>query len=89
MTKTSESRPSPDTSLEHALQYFKERQEQFARENHGKVVVIYDSDVFGFFDSELEAYMAATKKYQEGSFLLRQCLLPEEEERAIFHSRVR
>ena len=76
-------------SLESDLQYFKEHQTQFARENHRKVVVIYDSDVFGFFDSDLDAYMAATKKYREGSFLLRQCLLPEEEERAIFHSRVR
>ena len=90
MTETSEPRNTAAVaSLEDALQYFKEHQTQFARENHRKVVVIYDSDVFGFFDNELDAYMEATKQYQEGSFLLRRCLRPDEESEVVFHSRVR
>ena len=74
MTETSEPRNAAVASLEDALQYFKEHQTQFARENH-------EFTIATFFDNELDAYMEATKQYQEGSFLLRRCLRPDANQR--------
>ncbi|MXZ48864.1 MAG: hypothetical protein F4Z13_06440 [Candidatus Dadabacteria bacterium] len=74
--------------LEKPLAYFRKHQEKFAREHHGKFVVIYEEDVEGFYKSELEAYTVAIKKHPDGLFLLRQCLRLEEENVAVFHSRI-
>ena len=74
--------------LEKPLAYFRKHQEKFASEHHGEFVVIYEEDVEGFYKSELEAYIVAIKKHPDGSFLLRPCLRPEEENVAVFHSRV-
>lgn len=75
--------------LEKPLAYFRKHQEKFASEHHGEFVVIYEEEVEGFYKSELEVYTVAIKKHPDGSFLLRPCLRPEEEESvAVFHSRV-
>ena len=75
-------------SLERPLAYFKKNQEKFAKEHHGEFVVIHGEEVEGFYENQLEAYTSAKKKYPAGSFLLRPCLRPEEEETPTFHSRV-
>ncbi len=75
-------------SLERPLAYFKAHQEKFATEHHGQFVVIYEDSVEGFYDDQLEAYLAAKSKFPAGAFLLRPCIRPEEETAAVFRSRV-
>lgn len=75
-------------SLEGPIAYFKEHQEEFAKDHHGQFVVIYENSVEGFYDNEMEAYLAAKAKFPPGSFLLRPCIRPEEETAAVFRSRV-
>ena len=75
-------------SLGEELSHFRDHQEEFAKENPGKFVLIYNQTVEGFYDDETEAYLAGKKKFQGGTFLLRKCIRKEEETAAIFHSRV-
>ena len=67
---------------------FEQHREEFAENHHGEVVVIHDTEVAGFFESEREAYLFAIERFEEGSFLLRRCLKANEEHPAVFHSRV-
>ena len=78
------------SSLESALAYFKEHQADLAEEHHGKFVLIHDQSTIGFYDSELDAYGVAKndKGYAAGTFLIRKCVMPEEETTQVFHSRV-
>ena len=75
-------------SLEEELSYFRDHQEQFAKEHTGQFVLICNQTVEGFYGDEIEAYVAAKRKFQDGTFLLRQCIRKEEEKAAIFRSRV-
>ena len=74
-------------SLATALDFFRERQDELAQSNHGQFVVIHEKEIMGIFQSEIEAYEAATAEYQPGTFLLRPCLRRDEEEGVTFHSR--
>ena len=74
--------------LANQLNYFRKHQEKLARNHHGKYVLIHGEEVDGVFDSELEAYFTAKKKYTAGTFLIRKCLKPKEETIQVFHSRV-
>lgn len=75
-------------SLERPLAYFEKNREKFVKEHHGEFVVIHGEEVEGFYKDQLEAYTSAKRKYPAGSFLLRPCLKPEEEDKPTFHSRV-
>ena len=75
-------------SLGEELSHFRDHQEEFAKENPGKFVLIYNQTVEGFYDDETEAYLAGKNKFADGTFLLRKCIRKEEEIAAIFHSRV-
>ena len=75
-------------SLEKELLYFRDHQEEFAKENPGRVVLICDQTIEGFYDDEVEAYLVAKKKFQNRPFLLRKCIRKEEETAVIFRSRV-
>ena len=75
-------------SLGEELSYFRDHQEEFAKEHTGQFVLIYSQNVEGFYDDEIEAYVAAKRKFPEGTFLLRQCIRKEEEKAAIFRSRI-
>ena len=75
-------------SLGDELSHFRDHQEELAKENPGKFVLIYNQTVEGFYDDETEAYLAGKKKFLDGTFLLRKCIRKEEETAAIFHSRV-
>ena len=74
--------------LEKPTAFFEQHRDEFAENNHGKIVVIHETEVAGFFENEREAYLFAIDKFEEGSFLLRRCLKTNEEHPAIFHSRV-
>ena len=76
-------------ALGQQLAYFREHQSWLAEQHHGKVVVIHGETVVGFFDSDAEAYAAAVKEHNPGSFLIRRCLRLEEETPQVFNSRLR
>ncbi len=76
------------TELENQLSYFRNHQEELVCGHRGKYVLIHNEKAEGFFDSELQAYSEAKKKYTPGTFLIRKCLMLEEETTQVFHSRV-
>ncbi len=75
-------------TLDKPTAFFEQHREEFVKNHHGKIVVIHDTEVAGYFESEREAYLFAIEKFEEGSFLLRRCLKANEEHPAVFHSRV-
>ena len=77
-----------EMKLKKQINYYKKNQDWLAREHHGEYALIYDEKLVGFFDSDIEAYSAAKKKYAPGTFLIRKCLKPSEESALTFHSRV-
>ncbi len=75
--------------LSKQIEYFKQRQEEFASQHYQKFVLIYNGSEIGFYDSGGQAYADAVKRqFESGKFLIRQCLRLGEETAAIFHSRV-
>ena len=48
-------------SLGEELSHFRDHQEEFAKENPGKFVLIHNQTVEGFYDDETEAYLAGKK----------------------------
>ena len=77
-----------EMKLKKQISYYKKHQERLAREHHGKYALIHGEKIDGFFDTDIEAYSAAKKKYPPGTFLIRRCLKPSEEPALTFHSRV-
>ncbi|MCY4151795.1 MAG: hypothetical protein OXE94_06110 [Aestuariivita sp.] len=75
-------------SFDQLTQYFRDHQENFARDHYREYVIIHNQSVAGFYDDQLEAYLEAKEKFQPGEFLIRQCIKPEEEKTVVFHSRV-
>lgn len=76
--------------MELALKVFESRRATFAQEHHDEYVVISkEGNVYGFYRDELEAYFAGNTKYGKGEYLLQKCIRQDEEEKVVFHSRVR
>ena len=75
-----------DAALREANLYFEAHREAFVREHHEEYVLIRSGETVGFFADRGEAYREG--KTAGGVFLIRQCLRTEEEQQAIFHSRV-
>ena len=73
--------------LDAQLSLFRKRQAEFAAEHHRQFVLIHDGQVVGFYPSDLDAYTAA-HAFAAGTFLIRECLRPEEETTPTFYSRV-
>lgn len=61
-------------SLQDELQYFKENQTELLKQYEGKILVIQNKQIVGIYDSELEAYNEAQKKFELGTFLIQKCL---------------
>ena len=81
-------RKKAPVTLSHQLDYFRSIQTKLAREQYGQVVLIHNGAIDGFFDTEIDAYTAAKKKYEPGSFLIQRCIAASEEKPLVFHSRV-
>ena len=77
-----------DTNLQKQLKYFKSHQEELVREYEGKFLVIKDQEVKGVYDTEIDAYTDAKKKFELGTFLIQQALPGQESYTQTFHSRV-
>lgn len=75
-------------TLEEDFKFFRENQDQLVKKFSGKVLVIKDQEVVSVHDSEPEAYAAATKQYEIGTFLIQKCTPGEENYTQTFHSRV-
>lgn len=74
--------------LEKEIAFFKSIQSKLAQDHHGSFVVIHGESVKGIHESELKAFTAARKELGSKAFLIRECVLPEEERQYTFHSRV-
>ena len=60
--------------LDTAFAYYLKHQDQLAKDHFGKEVVIVGESFWGYFDSIQEAYWAAIKELEEGTFLIQSCL---------------
>lgn len=77
-----------DSYLQKQLDYFKSNQDELVKKYEGKLLVIRDQKVRGVYDTEMEAYTDAKKKFELGTFLIQQCLPGQESYTQTFHSRV-
>ena len=62
----------PD-QLKKNLEWYIENQQQLAKEYNGKVLLIVDQHLIDSFDSMEDAYEAAQKSYEPGTFTLQPC----------------
>ena len=74
--------------LEREFNYYREHQEELVRLYDGKFVVIYDSQVLGAFDTELDAITETSPKHPLGTFLVQKCERGDASYTQMFHSRV-
>ena len=72
-------------SIDAGLKFFESIEAQLIKENLDKFVVIKDNEIKGIYDTEEEAYTESLKKFQEGTFLIRQCL--KDRPPQVFYSR--
>ncbi len=76
-------------SLNEPLAYFRANRDKFVRGHHREFVLIHDNSEIGFYETGGKAYKEArNRNLESGTFLIRQCLREDEENVAIFHSRV-
>ena len=77
-------------NLDRQIRFFRKKQDELARQYHGKSVLVHAEEIVGIFPSDEAAYHQATKaKYEPGTFLIRRCVRSDEEKPAVFHSLVR
>ena len=73
--------------LEKEFQYFLSNQSIFFQKYPGKFIVIRGEKVEGVYDTEMEAFMESSKKFEGGTFLIQQCLSGSDSYTQTFHSR--
>ena len=76
--------------IEALLDFYKEKQVEIARDHQGEFVLIHSSKIIGFYPGVREAYLDAVEErnFEPGHFLIRQCVLPEDEVPLTFYSRL-
>ena len=75
-------------NLQKEFEYFKAHQDELVGRYGGKFLVIKDSHIQGAYESEIEAYTEAQKKFELGTFLIQQSVPGKESFTQTFHSRV-
>ncbi len=55
------------------LEYFIAHQDELVAQHRGKVLVLRGETVDGAYDSALEAYLDAQRRFSPGSFMLQPC----------------
>ena len=60
--------------LDLEFQYFLDNQEKWSIEHFDKYAVVESHSVFGFFDTEIEAYNSAMKVLKPGTFCIQHCI---------------
>lgn len=74
--------------LEREFNYYRAHQEELVRLYKGKFVVIFDNQVLGAFDTEMDAIREISPKYPLGTFLVQKCEQDNDSLTQMFHSRV-
>ena len=74
--------------LEKDFKYFLDNQNELVKKYLSKFIVIFDQEVIGAFDSELEAIDKTKENHELGTFLVQKCEPGEESFTRTFHSRV-
>lgn len=59
--------------FEAELSFFVAHQEELVAQHRGKVLVLRDREVAGVYDDPLTAFLAATKQFAPGTFMLQPC----------------
>lgn len=75
-------------ALKDEFEYYIAHQDELVSQYNGKYLVIMDKQVQGAYDNELDAYRAASEKYELGSFLIQHCEPGDEAYSQTFYSRV-
>ena len=75
-------------NLQKELEFFKAHQDELVKQYEGKFLIIKDQKVEGVYDTEIEAYTEAQKKFELGTFMIQQCIAGKECYTQSFHSRV-
>ena len=74
--------------LKEEFEYYLAHQEELVKQYKGKFIVIKGKNVVGVFDTELDAYTNAVKKYELGTFLIQECQEGKENYTQTFRTRV-
>ena len=74
--------------LDKEFKYYQEHQTELVTKYNGKFLVIKDETVQGAYDSQLEAYTEAKKRFEVGTFLIQHCSPGKSSYTQSFHSRV-
>ena len=59
--------------FEKELQFFITHQDELVAKHRGKVLVLHKDQVFGAYDSPLEAYTSASRALPVGTFMIQPC----------------
>lgn len=76
-----------DAVLKKELEYFKTHQKELVKDHEGKFLVIKNQQIQGVYETEMEAYSDAQKKFELGTFLIQKCESGQESYTQTFHSR--
>lgn len=74
--------------LQRELEHFKTHQKELVKKYEGKFLVIKNQQVQGIYDTEMDAYTEAQKRFELGTFLIQKCESGQESYTQTFHSRV-
>lgn len=74
--------------LDKEFKYYQEHQEELLKNYNGKFLVIKDEKIQGAYNTQLEAYSEAKKKFEVGTFLIQLCSPGTSDYTQSFHSRV-
>lgn len=74
--------------LDKEFKYYLSNKEELVKEYLGKFLIIKDESVVRAFDTELDAYSFGISNFDQGTFLIQQCLPGNENYTQTFHSRV-
>ena len=77
-----------ENALAKEFEFYKKNQKDLVEKYDGKFVVIKDLAVQGVYNSEIQAYQEAQKKYELGSFLIQRVEEGEGSYSQTFYSRV-
>lgn len=75
-------------TLKENFKFFIENQNELVSKYPGKFIIIRNKEVVRDFESESLAYQHAIKNFEEGTFLIQECLPGEDVFTQTFHSRV-
>ena len=73
--------------LEQEIKYFNDHKETLIESYTNRYIVIVGDGVYGSYDTENDAFIAASKKYAAGKFLIKLCSHKTDSYTQTFHSR--